>query len=446
MAFLADALSSRPAGLALEDEAGRLTYRELASLAAETAREMRASGIGPGSVVGLEGALDRGTVTTLHAIWMTGASAAPLNQRWTEVEREVALELLNPTHLIRDPTLPARKPSVGFPFPGLEEGAEAARLLTSGTSGRPRVVRLSAGNLRANARASSERLGLKWSDRWLASLSLAHVGGLALATRAALLGSALVLRGAFEVSSFIELVGSGAFTHASLVPTMLHQVLEAWGDRGRPESLRCLLIGGASAPERLVRSAVEAGFPVALTYGLTEASSQVATAPPAVVFEKPGTVGLPLPGLEVRLGEGGELLVRGPTVTLGEAGVEGWLSTGDLAELDEDGDLWILGRQSDRIISGGVNVDPAEVEELLETHPDVVDAVVTGIPDVEWGEQVVAGVVTDRSQAGLEEELDRLVRSALSAAKRPRKIKVLRAVPRNPNGKVDRRGFKALFL
>jgi O-succinylbenzoic acid--CoA ligase len=461
LAFLDEASRCHPSGVALEDEIRRLTYQELHSLAAEAARDLRASGIGPGSVVGLGGGLEWETVLTLHAIWMAGAAVAPFNQRWTGREREIALELLGPTHLLEGPTpgslrvLPpgsSEGPTPGShqgptsdALPGLPKGAEAARLLTSGTSGRPRVVRLSAGNLRANADASSERLGLGPSDRWLASLSPAHVGGLALITRGALLGSTLILRGAFSVSSFVGLLEKGVVTHASLVPTMLHQVLETWGDGGPPPSLRCLLIGGAPAPEPLVQRALAVGFPIALTYGLTEACSQVATAPPSLVKEKPGTVGPPLRGIRLRIGKGGELLVRGPTVAMGEAVEGGWLDTGDLAEMDADGHLRILGRRSDRIISGGVNVDPLEVEEILLTHPAVMESAVTGVPDAEWGERVVAGVVTDGPAPGLEEELDRLARSALSPAKRPRNIRVLSSIPRNPNGKVDRRSLKALF-
>ncbi|MGD2122272.1 MAG: class I adenylate-forming enzyme family protein [Gemmatimonadota bacterium] len=445
MAFLDDASLSHPSQVALEDEIGHLTYQEVYSLASETARELRAAGIGPGSVVGVSGGLDRKTVLTLHAIWMAGASVAPLNQRWTARESGIALELLRPSHLLEGLTPESPGELSSDPLPGLPKGTEAARLLTSGTSGRPRVVRLSAGNLRANADASCERLGLDPSDRWLASLSPAHVGGLALIIRAGLLGSTLVLRGAFSVSSFVGLLGNGAVTHASLVPTMLHQVLESWGDRAPPRSLRCLLIGGAPASKTLIKRALGAGFPIALTYGLTEASSQVATAPPRLVQEKPGTVGPPLPGIQTRIGREGELLVRGPTVALGEGGSEGWLNTGDLAKIDEAGHLWIVGRQSDRIISGGVNVDPLEVEELLQTHPSVKEAVVTGVPDVEWGERVVAGVVTGVPAWGLEEELERLARSALSPAKRPRDIRILPAIPRNPNGKVDRSGLKALF-
>jgi O-succinylbenzoic acid--CoA ligase len=293
--------------------------------------------------------------------------------------------------------------------------------------------------------AVEERLGLEAGDRWLASLSPAHVGGLALITRAALLGSCVVVRDSLRPSLLAELIDEGAITHASLVPTMLHQLLEVWGGREVPQTLRCLLIGGAAAPETLVERALGSGFPVALTYGLTEASSQVATAPPESVRKDPRSVGSPLPGIEVRSAADGELLVRGDTVARVEADSDGWLHTGDLGEVDGMGRIRLRGRRSDRIISGGENVDPQEVEALLRVVPGVVEVAVVGVPDEKWGERVVAAVVSSRDGDPTEEELAGLVRTALSPAKRPRNFVFLDALPLNANGKVDRAGLRRLF-
>jgi O-succinylbenzoic acid--CoA ligase len=306
-------------------------------------------------------------------------------------------------------------------------------------------VTLSFGNLRASAEGARERLELKPQDRWMASLSLAHVGGMALVSRGAQLGSALFLGGAFQAERFASLVAEGAISHASLVPTMLHQFLEVWGDRPVPAAIRCLLIGGAPASESLVERGLGLGFPLYLTYGLTEAASQVATAPPSLVREKPGTVGAPLPGVEVKLTGEGEILVRGSTVSPAEVGEDGWLRTGDLARQDDDGHLWLKGRISHRIISGGVNVDPAEVEAVLRTHPGVFEVAVVGVPDPKWGEQVVAAVVAKEEGTLDPVELNRLARVALSPAKRPRGIRLIPGLPRNPNGKVDRGQLQALF-
>ena len=466
MPFLSLALSINAEGLAVEDGERALTYEELSQEAAEVARRLRTLGVGRGRVVGLVGRLNGDVLAALHGIWKAGGTVAPFNDRWTENEMVRALEILTPhlllagdgpqgfledPHFSTDrkvfrlgssadssrPSLFEMEPSLEA-LPGLPMESDAAHLLSSGTSGRPRVVRITARNLLASARGSQERLDLSPSDRWLGSLSLSHVGGVALVTRASAVGSALVLRGLFKTTTFLALLEAGAITHASLVPTMLHQMLEAWGDRAAPDSLRCLLIGGAPAREDLVQAALDAGFPIALTYGLTEASSQVATAPPALVREKPGTVGDPLPGVRIRVSDSGELLVKGPTVAPGEARAGGWLHTGDLAFQDADGHLWVTGRRSDRIISGGVNVDPAEVAKVLEAHPQVEEAVALGVPDQEWGERVVAFVVSRFPGLPLKEELDELARSTLSPAKRPRSIEFLDSLPRNPNGKVDR--------
>ncbi|MCJ7627612.1 MAG: acyl--CoA ligase, partial [Longimicrobiales bacterium] len=436
MPFLSRGLSVNPGGLAAEDGERAWTYRDLSHEAEGIAGRLRTIGVEPGHVVSLAGRLNGTLLAALHGIWKAGGTVVPFNDRWTENQTTRALGILKPHVFLAGegsggrseaaPILPGLElfrlgtagdlslPSLRDldlspgPLPGLPLEADAAHLLTSGTSGQPRVVRITVQNLLASAEGSRERLDLRPPDRWLGSLSLSHVGGMALVTRASVVGSALVLRGPFSVATFLALLEERAISHASLVPTMLHQALAAWGGEAVPNSLRCLLVGGAPAQDELVRDALEAGFPVALTYGLTEASSQVATAPPALVEEKPGTVGAPLPGVIVRVSDSGELLVRGLTVAPGEAGPDGWLHTGDLARVDADGHLWITGRQSDRIISGGVNVDPEEVAKALGAHPQVDEVEVVGVPDPEWGERVVAVVVSRSPGTALRDELDQL--------------------------------------
>ena len=439
----------------------------------EIARQLMTLGVQPGAVVALKGHPGPDLVGGLHGVWRAGGVVAPFNPRWERREEERAIGLVGPELVLlgeeMDPTPgECRTLSIGAsrrdtieslrefwpktgPLPlggnpeASSEGRTAAHLLTSGTTGEPLRVSLSFGNLRASARGAGERLSLGASDRWLASLSVAHVGGLALVTRASLLGSALHLGGLFRAGDLKRRILDGSVTHASLVPTMLHQLLEVWGGQSPPDTLRCLLIGGAKAESTLLDDALGLGFPVALTYGLTEASSQVSTAPPDLVLSKPGTVGLPLQGVGVKISAGGEILVSGPTVAIGQGDPNGFLHTGDLGRVDEDGHLWVTGRISHRIISGGVNVDPAEVEALLRSHPGVAEAVVLGIPDSVWGERVVAAVVPTPDPGLQPAELDRLARAALSPAKRPREVQVVASLPRNPNGKVDRKAIRSLF-
>jgi o-succinylbenzoate---CoA ligase len=501
-----------PDAVAVEGPDNRWTHVTFDAVVDLLARRLLTVGAGPRVRVATLLPLRTELVGLIHAVPRTGSVLSPLNPRWTAPELQRMLEALEPVivvcdastealalealggrHLsdgpigagstggtgryrlltLDDPTpdgemgetspwtesrlpsgarlLDALEPSSGE-LPGRRNDEVMAVLWTSGSSGVPRGVELTRENLLVSARASRKALELRPSDAWLASLSPAHVGGLALVVRAPVVGCRLVVRGEFRADSFNHLVDTSQITHASLVPTMLHMALDHRGDRPPPESLRCVLVGGARAPLALLERAQAVGFPVALTYGMTETSSQVSTAPPELVRRKPGTVGSPIPGVQIRIPrEGGEILVRGAVVGLRYLGSanpladgEGWLRTGDLGRADEEGHIWITGRVSDRIISGGVNVEPAEVERVLTGHPDVADAVVVGIPDPLWGERVVAVLIPDPLAAGAEgwerllREVDLLVRKELTAGKRPRGYIRMESLPVGPTGKVDR--------
>jgi O-succinylbenzoic acid--CoA ligase len=427
---LLDEAAGAPDAIALVSDEHRWTYAELDRAVTERADTMRAEGLQRGHIVPISVDATAEAVIQLLALWRAGVTPAPLNSRLTEPERDAATAAL-----------------AGGP-------SEAQVVLwTSGTGGRPRGVAISFRNLVASARAARERLHLRADDVWLASLSPAHVGGLALITRALLVGSRLLALGPFEVRRTSELMdgmhlpaGTDApVTHISVVPTQLHRLLELRAGRAPTESFRCALVGGARAPSRLVRSALHGGWPLALTYGLTEATSQVATAPPDVTARKPGTLGRPLDGVDLRIGDDDEILVRGSTLAMGYVGpgaaeivdAEGWHHTGDLGRLDEDGDLWVTGRRSDRIVTGGVTVDAVEVEEALASHGSVAEACVVGLPDDEWGERVAAWVVPLAGDLDVDELLA-FLRTGLSGPKIPRVVQVLGPLPRNPNGKVDR--------
>jgi O-succinylbenzoic acid--CoA ligase len=264
-----------------------------------------------------------------------------------------------------------------------------------------------------------------------------------------MMGSAVFAAGPFDVGVASKVLGTPV-THASFVPTQLLRMLDHRPSRP-PTSFRCALIGGAHAPPDLVARALDAGWPISLTYGMTEMASQVATATPRQVRAKPGTVGSPLDGVELRTDERGQLLVRGATRAVGYVGsdeamadADGWYRTGDLGYIDEAGDVWVTGRRIDRIVSGGVTVDAIEVEGVLRAHPSVVDACVVGVQDAEWGEVVGAVVVPVEGAFDLD-ALDVALRESLSAAKRPRLWWVASELPLNANGKVERARVRSLL-
>lgn len=443
--LLADAVRRAPGAIAADDGQRRWSWAELDREAARWEARLRDAGARRGRAVALALHPSLEALAALHGALRTGSLVAPLNPTLTAAEHGDALDALRPAVLVDGRGL--------HPGPG---GATAERpvdapgdlvLWTSGTSGRPRGVLLTLDGLRASAEGARLRLRLASDDVWYASLSPAHVGGLALLTRAAILGCGLHLRGRFSLDDLVALIDAGAVTHASLVPTMLLRLLDARGDTPAPATLRCLLIGGAHTPPELARRALDAGLPIALTYGMTEASSQIATAPPDEVAADPTSVGRPLPGVEVRIDDTGGLRVRGVTLSPGLLGGEpltdtdGWLETGDGAEWTADGRLRIVGRRSDRIVSGGVTVDAREVESALRAQPGVREACVVGVPDPVWGERVAALVVGGADPDALEGAL----RDRLSPAKRPRVIRSAEALPLNRNGKVDRAAVRALF-
>jgi O-succinylbenzoic acid--CoA ligase len=327
-------------------------------------------------------------------------------------------------------------------------------IFTSGTTGRPKGVMLTHANHEASARASARRLGTTRDDVWLLCLPLFYVGGLAIVLRSVVTGFAVVLHERFDAAMVNRTIIEEGVTAISVVPTMLFRLLGDLDGRGAPPSPRCVLIGGGPLPARLAERARAAGLPLAPTYGLTEASSQVATARPRVCLGAPahGAVGPPLPDTEIRIDRPdrngvGQILVRGPTVMRGYFGDaaatagalrDGWLYTGDYGQLQEGNTLAIAGRRTDLIVTGGEKVYPADVEEVLEAHPAVAEAAVYGVPDDEWGQRVIANIVP-ADAAPDTTALRTWCRARLAAFKVPVAFEVVPALPRTATGKLDRR-------
>jgi len=475
-----------PQGVAVVDAdspGAEWSWRELDAGADAAAIRLTEAGVGPGDRVATLLSASLEFLVLLHALPRIGAVLQPLPLAWTGPEREAVLSGgIRPALLVapafRVPELRRAHPQVGtvaveefvlrdsedglvhrLALPPADEDTPVAVLLTSGTSGQPRPVPLTQGNLLASARGAEARLRLDPADRWLASLSPAHVGGFALLHRAAVVGCSVVVCSDPTPDVILDLADRGEITHLSLVPVQLRRLLELRGETSAPRALRCVLLGGAATPHPLLDEALRRRWPIALTYGMTEATSQVATAPPEEVRRRPGSVGQPLPGVELHIQSPspdgvGEIWVRGPTVALlprrvpgrvpsssasPHVDAEGWLHTGDLGRRDDEGRLWITGRSSHRIVTGGVTLEPEEVAAALAGHPGILEVAVTGAPDPEWGERVVAVVVPrDPASPPTLEDLLVYARERLAPAKRPRELRIREALPRNANGKVDR--------
>jgi O-succinylbenzoic acid--CoA ligase len=401
--WLQAAAARRPDRVALEYGGQRLTYAQLAARAAAAAAGL--GGDAPGTPVVLEQEDRFAFAVALHGCLLAGRPAVPIDLRLPEPERAVRRARAE---------LPATRPDV------------ATIMHTSGTTAAPKPVELTFGNWEANALGSAVMLGLDVEERWLCVMPLAHVGGLSILLRSTVYATTVVLHERFDTEAVLgELMAPGrGITLVSLVPTMLARLLDA--GLNHPPTLRWALLGGGPIPPSLLERADAAGVPVAPTYGMTEACSQIAT------------FGFPLPGVDVTTAADGEISVRGPIVAPGALDASGWLRTGDLGWF-EDGRLVIVGRKADTIVSGGENVAPAEVEAVLLEHGAVADAGVFARADPEWGEAVIARVVVRDGAEVSPDELRSFCANRLAAFKVPKEIAFARELPRTPSGKLLRR-------
>jgi O-succinylbenzoic acid--CoA ligase len=476
----------RPLATALVAPDGEVvSYAGLEARVAALQRRLRGAAVGRGDR--LLALLPTGTalVELVHAVARAGGVLAPLDPRSTSAEALRAAALLRPRIVLAAESAEAVAQSVasacgarlwlgapnGVPLddvpalddvardPCLDLAAPHTVVFTSGTTGKPRGVVLSAGNHLASVRASAERLATGADDRWLACLPLHHVGGLALLLRAAISGGAVILQRGFTPATVLHALRADRITQLSLVPTALRRLLDT--QDADPCALRVLLLGGARAARGLVEEARARGWPVAPTYGLTEACSQVATACPQDDLAAAGFVGTPLAGTRVRIlrqdgalaaaGEVGEIEVCGPTVacgvladdgSVGPLARDGWLRTADRGALDAGGGLTVLGRGDDVIVTGGENVTPDEVEAALLAHPGIADAAVAGVADGEWGQVLCAWIVPRAGAAAPTlEEVRRACAERLARHKLPRRLVLVDALPRTTSGKVKRRAL-----
>ena len=261
-------------------------------------------------------------------------------------------------------------------------------------------------------------------------------------------GTSVVLHPRVDEREVARALRHDGITLVSVVATMLQRILDV-DPRPVPSQLRVVLAGGGPLPVSLLQRALDLGYPIVQTYGLTEAASQVATLSPADARSHAGSAGKPLLTTRLRIdappGQPGEILVSGPTVTPGyfrrpdataAAIRDGWLHTGDIGRLDDDGFLHVLDRRDDLIVTGGENVYPAEVEAALLDVPGIDAAAVIGIPDEAWGQLVVAAIVASRPLPDAEILLS--LRERLAGYKVPRLLVHLDRLPATANGKVQR--------
>jgi acyl-CoA synthetase (AMP-forming)/AMP-acid ligase II len=460
-----------------------LTYEDLVDRSGAFAGVIDSSA----TTVALVDANSAAVPVALFGAARAGLPYAPVNYRLADERLQALVDRLTPAVLVADRTVADRlgeragveriEPTVladppGGPPPPDDAVADpddvAVLLFTSGTTGEPKAALLRHRHLTSYVLNSVEPFSAGEDEATLVSVPPYHVAGIAVVLSSVYAGRRLVYLPQFEPRAWVQAARAESVTHAMVVPTMLRRVVEVLeAEGGGLPSLRHLSYGGGRMPIEVVETALRLMPDVDFVnaYGLTETSSTVSvlgpedhraavTADDQAARARLGSVGRPLPDLRVEIrddagaavpsGERGEIWVQGDQVAgeYQEAGsvlVEGWFPTRDAGRFDDDGYLYIEGRVDDVIVRGGENLSPGEIEAVLTAHPGVADAAVVGVPDVEWGEAVVAAVVRVPEAEVDEAELQELVRSRLRSTRTPERITFVPELPYNETGKLLRR-------
>ncbi|MFD1860800.1 AMP-dependent synthetase [Aeromicrobium camelliae] len=466
-------LRNRRNEIGLRDDRVELTYAEFDDWTAAFAEQLSEHGLGAEDVLAIMLPNRVELLVAMFAAWRLGAVATPVNPTFTDHEadyqiRDSAAKLVvtarpvasigdRPTIYVEDMrTSCRREPTVPQP---LTSDSLALLIYTSGSTGQPKGVMLDHGNAEAMSDMMARHLGLTEQDHCLLVLPLFHVNAIMVSVLAPMRsGGQLSIVGQFSASRFFEQVERLRPTYFSAVPT-IYAVLASLPEDVRPDtsSLRFVICGAAPvAKELLERSQQRYGFSIIEGYGLTEGTCASACNP-VDGPRKLGTVGPALPGQTIAImgsdgtllppGSTGEVVIAGPNVMRGylnrpEATAEtlrdGWLHTGDVGRLDDDGYLTIVDRIKDMIIRGGENIYPKEIEAVLSRLDDVLEAAVVARADDTYGEVPVAYVSLYPDARLTEDDLLEHCRRHLTKVKVPERIHIVDELPKNPVGKIDK--------
>ncbi|MEP7281174.1 MAG: AMP-binding protein [Rubrivivax sp.] len=425
----------------------------VAAAAADEAIALRAAGLGAGDSIGWLGLNGLRGLALLEACRAVGARFVPLNWRLAPAELATIAAHANLQRLWHDDALTALAAEVAalvpLPQPRADDHQPGDLMLvyTSGTTGLPKGAVHTAAGMAANVEAAIDAQALDAATRTLAVLPLFHVGGLCIQVRPTLAAGGVVrLHPRFDPGAWLHEVRRWRPTTSLLVPAVMRALIEHPDWAGADlSSLQFVAAGSQIVPPTLIEAFHARGVPVVQVYGSTE------TGPVSVVLRRQdalaqvGRVGRPARGVRLKLAADGEICLQAPNLLRSyHRGVprafdaDGWFHTGDLARELADGVLEVVGRSSELIISGGENIHPAEIENLLAGHPDVADAAVVGLPDARWGEVPVLVLVPRSGHAIDAGALQALFDARLARYKHPRRIVVVEALPKTALGKVAR--------
>jgi len=422
-------------------------------LAAAATAHLRAEGVRRGAIVAWLGHNSWDMIATLVACERLGAVLLPLNWRLTAAELARIVRHAGAGHLMGTPEVQTlaeetlrRTQLAPGPAAGVQDG-DLLLVYTSGTTGQPKGAMHARAGLLANALAAVAAQGFTAATRVLSVLPLFHVGGLCIQTLPALaMGAKVSLLPRFEPAAWFDAVEQWRPSTTLLVPAVMKALIEhpRWATADL-SSLAFVNSGSQIVPRALIEAFHARGVPVAQVYGATETGPVSIVLKPDEALAHVGMAGRPALGVQVRLGEGGEILLKAPNLMRGyhrssepSFDAEGWFHTGDLAVRHPEGFYEVVGRSKELIISGGENIHPAEIEAMVAEHPGVAECAVVGLPDATWGEIPVLAVVARDGQALDPAALLAGLAGRLARFKQPRRVVQVDALPKTALGKVQR--------
>ncbi len=454
--WLVQQAKQQPRKIAIETPTESLTFEELLQLATEKGAALKALNR---QRLGLYIDNTIESVVLLHAAWLYQIEISLINNRLTayEIDQQmnaIGIDLIistqnilftTKTKVIYSSTLFSEEaPHIHH---SVSENQIASIMFTSGTTGPQKAVPQTFANHQFSAESCIESLGFSPSSKWLAVLPLFHISGLSILLRSVQYGFTVYLLEKFDERIILEAIQYKGITHISLVPVTLMRLMQ--NGLNQPYQLEKILLGGAKLDEQLIRQALQYQLPIYNSFGMTETCSQFLTASPQLLKNKPNTVGHASENIDLKVvypdeNGHGELYVKAQNVMNGYLypshlenafDAEGYFKTGDIASMDEDGDVIIYDRRKDLIISGGENIYPFEIESVAKTHPEVQDAMCTGIDDDVWGQRPILYVVAQQAI----ENIEGYLQARLARYKQPAFIYFVKALPYTSTGKLQRR-------